>query len=511
MVAARRWWIPDPGRIRLRAGLRAVLGTGLAVTAVLLAGFGLEAALLGGLAALLALFTVSDPDVRRQVATTGLLPLAGLPVLAAGCFLHDRPLERAAAFLGVVFVGVWARRFGPRGNALGIFAFMMLFAVQFLGAPPADLIRLVPAVLLALVCAALVRFVLWCWERHTPPPAAPAPPPFPGRLRPTTRQAHQAVVACAVALAVGIPLSPERWYWAVGAAWWIFVNTASRGETLVRGFRRVLGTVLGVVAGVLLALPLDGAPVPTALLAAVCVFGIFHAAPVSYSWMMFAVTVLVGLLYGLLGELSAGLLAMRLLETGVGAVAAVLAVALVLPITTHAATHGWILRALEATHGAAREAARRLAGDPGADPARRVAELEPLLDRARLSLAPLLHPLNPLRARRARAREVTALLDECAERVRALARLAETPGSAADARFIEACDRVAEAIRALPVPPPTGSARRARSRRAAGEVTAVGDRPAHHPALAQLHGLETAVRRLAGPLQTPPRTPLGTA
>ncbi|MQS06747.1 FUSC family protein [Streptomyces alkaliphilus] len=507
----RRWWAPDPGRARLRAGLRAVLGTGLAVTTVLLAGLGLEAALLGGLAAMLALFTVTDPDVRQQVGTTALLPLAGLPVLVVGCFLHDQPLVRSAVFLGVVFLGVWARRFGPRGNALGIFAFMMLFAVQFLGAPPADLVRLVPAVLLALAGAALVRFVLWCRERRTPPLAAPVPPPYPGRLRPTTRQAHQATVACAVALAAGIPLSPERWYWAVGAAWWIFVNTASRGETLVRGFRRILGTVLGVLAGVLLALPLDGAPWPTALLAAVCVFGIFYAAPVSYSWMMFAVTVLVGLLYGLLGELSVGLLAMRLLETGVGALAAALAVALVLPVTTHAATHGWILLALDAVHGTAREATRRLAGDPDAEPARRVAELEPLLDRARLSLAPLLHPLNPLRARRARAREVTVLLDECAERARALARLAATPGEVADARLVEACDRVAKAMRALPVPPPTGPARHPRVRRASGGTTGAGDRPAPHPALVHLHGLEATVTRLAEPLRASPRTPLGTA
>ncbi|MBB0242937.1 FUSC family protein, partial [Streptomyces alkaliphilus] len=168
-TTVRRWWAPDPGRARLRAGLRAVLGTGLAVTTVLLSGLGLEAALLGGLAAMLALFTVTDPDVRQQVGTTALLPLAGLPVLVIGCFLHDQPLVRSSVFLGVVFLGVWARRFGPRGNALGIFAFMMLFAVQFLGAPPADLVRLVPAVLLALAGAALVRFVLWCRERRTPP------------------------------------------------------------------------------------------------------------------------------------------------------------------------------------------------------------------------------------------------------------------------------------------------------------------------------------------------------
>ncbi|WP_425584316.1 FUSC family protein [Streptomyces violaceus] len=76
----------------------------------------------------------------------------------------------------------------------------------------------------------------------------------------------------------------------------MFVNTASRGETLVRGFRRVFGTVIGIVVGLLVAVPLHGAPAPTAALVALCVFGIFYTAAVSYSWMMLAVTVMVSLL-----------------------------------------------------------------------------------------------------------------------------------------------------------------------------------------------------------------------
>ncbi|WP_461030954.1 FUSC family protein, partial [Streptomyces sparsus] len=225
-----------------------------------------------------------------------------------------------------------------------------------------------------------------------------------GLARPTTRQAFQATAACAFALAAGQALSHERWYWAVGAAWWIFVNTASRGETLVRGFRRVLGTVVGISAGLLVALPVDGAPVPTAVIVAGCVFGIFYTAAVSYSWMMFFVTVMVGLLYGLFGVLHAGLLALRLEETAVGALGAALAVTLVLPLTTHATTHAWIERSLVCLRYCTADAARRLAGDTAADPAPRVAELEVLLGRVRTALAPLVHPLSPLRARKARAR-----------------------------------------------------------------------------------------------------------
>ena len=52
---------PDPGRVRLRAAARAVLGIALAVAVTILAGLPLPAACGGGLAALLAFFIVADP------------------------------------------------------------------------------------------------------------------------------------------------------------------------------------------------------------------------------------------------------------------------------------------------------------------------------------------------------------------------------------------------------------------------------------------------------------------
>lgn len=265
---------------------------------------------------------------------------------------------------------------------------MSFFTTQFLHAVPAQLPELFAAVGLALLSAGAVRFVLWPIERRTPPPPTPPGLPGTGFARTTTRQALQATAACAVALSVGQVLSEDRWYWAVGTVWWIFVNTASRGETLVRGFRRVLGTVIGIGVGLLVAIPLDGAPAPTAALVAVCVFGIFYTAPVSYSWMMFAVTVMAGLLYGLLGVLDPGLLVLRFQETAVGAVCAALAVILVLPVTTHATNDAWIQRALRCVRTCTAEAAARLAGSPVADPAPHAAELELLLGRVRLSLAP---------------------------------------------------------------------------------------------------------------------------
>ncbi|MEU8967932.1 FUSC family protein [Streptomyces monashensis] len=494
----RMFVAPDPGRARLRFAARAVLGIGLAVVVCFAAGHSLVGAVTGGLAALLALFTVADATVRGQAVTTALLPVVGVPVLAAAAELHAFPVARDLAFLAVVGAGVYARRWGPRGHSLGVFAFMTFFVAQFVHATPEKLPELYAAVLLSVLSAAVVRFGLWCYERRLPPAAAPPAPSGPagtGLARVTTRQAVQATAGAGFALVVGQLVSEQRWYWAVGATWWVFVNTASRGETLVRGFRRVLGTLIGIGLGFLVTVPVHGAPVPTAVLVTIAVFGIFYSAAVSYTWMMLWVTVLAESLYGLLGVLSPGLLGLRLVETGVGALGAVLAVLFVLPVTTHAVTDGWIERALRCVHACTAEAAERLAGSATADPAPRVAELEQLLGRVRLAVAPLVHPLNPMPVRKERARRVLALLDDCVREVRGLVAVAADPEASHDARLAAACWRVEAAVEELTA----GGPEPVRGRTA----PSTGSAEAHLPALAHLHGLERALADLAEPLRAP--------
>jgi hypothetical protein len=487
---------PDPGLLRLRFASRAVLGIGLAVVLCGAVGHSLTGAITGGLAALLALFTVTDPTVRGQAVTTALLPVVGLPVLAVAALVHDVPAVRDLAFLGTVGAGVYARRWGPRGHALGVFGFMTFFAAQFLHITPGKLPELYAAVLLSLGSAALVRFGVWCYERRLPAPAAVAPPTGgTGLRRITTRQAVQATAGAAFALGVGQVLSDQRWYWAVGATWWVFVATTSRGETVVRGFRRFLGTVLGIVLGFAVAVPLHHVPAVAAVVIAVSVFGIFYTAHVSYTWMMIAVTVMASMLYGLLGVLDPALLALRVTETAAGALGAVLAVVLVLPVTTHSVTEAWVERALRCVHACTAETAARLAGDPTADPAPRAAELETLLGRVRLSLNPLVHPLSPMKARRGRARQVLALLDDCAREVRGLASVAADPEASHDVRLAAACRRVEATVEALTESPAGGALRH-------GHRWEPAPAPAHaEPVLAHLHALEQSLLALAVPLR----------
>ncbi|MER6458678.1 FUSC family protein, partial [Streptomyces sp900105245] len=112
-----------------------------------------------------------------------------------------------------------------------------------------------------------------------------------------------------------------------------------------------------------------------------------------------------------------------------------------------------------------------------------------LLGRVRLSVAPLVHPLHPVPARKRRARRVLALLDDCAREIRGLVAVAADPEASHDARLAAACWRVEAAVEAL---------------------TAGGAHPHGHPAeppaepaLAHLHGLERALADLAEPLRTP--------
>lgn len=164
-------------------------------------------------------------------------------------------------------------------------------------------------------------------------PAAPKPA-LPTGMRLTTRQAFQAALACALAMLGGELISPARWYWAVITAFIVFTGTSTRGEVFVRGWLRVLGTLAGVVVGVLLATLLHGNLLLSLGLILLSIFLGFYLIRLSYALMIFHITVMLALFYGLTGTFSPGLLELRLAETAYGAVAGMLAAAFLLPTGT---------------------------------------------------------------------------------------------------------------------------------------------------------------------------------
>lgn len=157
---------------------------------------------------------------------------------------------------------------------------------------------------------------------------------LPKKMDPTTRQAIQVAIATSAAIVAGELVSPSRWYWCVIAAFVVFSGTTSRGQTLTKGWQRVIGTVAGVPAGVLVATAVGGRTVPSIVLIFACLFFGFYLIQVAYGLMVFWITTMLALLYGLLGQFSVGLLGTRIEETAIGAVIGIVVAWVILPTST---------------------------------------------------------------------------------------------------------------------------------------------------------------------------------
>jgi len=271
--------------------------------------------------------------------------------------------------------------------------------------------------------------------------------------RPTTRAAVQVAVGSSLAIVGGEFLSSQRWYWAVLTCWIVFINTASTGEILVKGYRRLLGTVLGVVAGLLLA-GLVGHHTWTAFgLVLLCVFAMFYTAPLSYTLMSFFVTAALGVLYTLLHTYSLSVLVLRVEETALGAACGIIAAAVVLPVHTDRRTNDLLGTVLDRLAEVTEAAIDQLSGGPPDELLDKARDLDQALADLRAATQPLTHPVTPLRTRRTTARYVVALLETCAYHSRSLAAMAELlpthPSIAADPRLRRAGQRILRNIQAI--------------------------------------------------------------
>ena len=514
--------VSDPGQLRLTSAG----GTALTVLLAIVASAGFTAAtgspitvaILGTIVSMQAAAAVKDRTPKARIVTTALmaLPAAGAVVLAAG--LSEVSRAANVGFIVVLFAAVWVRRFGPRGTALGMSAFISYFFALFLSADLSQVPKLLVAIVIGVTVALFVRTaifrdrpqsevrrlaralraasvsvleaaapgrsrdvsvlrrkltglsdtgmmiedwldrndaalhlsvtsedlsvrvfeaqiateqlasVIWSFDQEAPwTPAlgramtavnsclqdspstealraarelaaesardadvsqpsgvatilaarvvqahrdihrvtaevsqepgktsdkasaveSSANEPVPDRdsvgavgsgdtpkLNPHTRAAIQVAVATSAAMLVGDLISPNRWYWAVMTAFLVFNGVTTRGELLTKAGNRLLGTVVGVVAGVLLAAAVGNQPIVQMALIVVCVFFAFWLAAINYALLAFFINVLLALLYGLLGEFSIGVLELRIYETAAGAAMGAMAAFVILPVRT---------------------------------------------------------------------------------------------------------------------------------------------------------------------------------
>jgi uncharacterized membrane protein YccC len=267
-------------------------------------------------------------------------------------------------------------------------------------------------------------------------PSAATPPAPPGPL--AWRIALRVTVASALAMAGGMTLSPNRWFWAVITVYVVFLNTRSRGDTAYKGVQRVGGTVIGLVGGVIFATLLKGDPVAENGVLLGAVFGMYYLYQISYTLGIFCVTVMLGLLYSLLGAAMEPLLVLRLEETAIGAAAAILVAVTVLPVRTREQVSQSGTAALRALVDAVASCRRALAGEgfsdasPATTPLAAMRALDRQVADLRLAMLPLIVGRLPLR-RTEIERPVGVLLD-CVHWTRMLAVAATGPDAAAAAQ-----------------------------------------------------------------------------
>jgi uncharacterized membrane protein YccC len=479
----------DPGRLRLRSAAATTLALVLAMVAMLvftrLTGQPITVAMLGTVAAMQASAAVKDRQQHSRVVTTLLLFFPAVGAVSVAAVLSQFGKVADVGFIVVLFGAVWVRRFGPRGNALGMIAFICYFFALFLRASPSQIPILAVAIAVGLGASLVVRTLIFpdrprvevrrlvralrrssisvldvatdraeydlpalrrqldrlgetalmiddwldrhdaaqslsvtnedlamrvfdaqiameqlaslvwpldpetwpgglvdalaavrvCLENHpsedelrvarkhaaaaadhadlavsegiatvvayrviqahlaihhittnalgTVDSTDPEPEEAPGEpaqagMNPSTKAAIQVAVATSAATILGELISPDRWYWAVLTAFLVFTGVSTRGEILTRAGHRIVGTIAGVVAGVLLASLVGGHPPLQMILLVVCVFCAFYLVTVAYAWLTFFVTVLLAMLYGLLGDFSVHVLELRIAETAAG-------------------------------------------------------------------------------------------------------------------------------------------------------------------------------------------------
>ena len=151
----------------------------------------------------------------------------------------------------------------------------------------------------------------------------------------TSRRAIQAALATGLALLAGaaVTISTHQ-YWAALAAFLVLGGTSTVEETRVKGVERVIGTIAGAVIGFGVIAITGADPFVVLPLLAVCVFAAMYLQPVSNAQTVFWLTMMLALLYELLGTLTKETLQVRVLETVIGAAIALGVATFVLPIRT---------------------------------------------------------------------------------------------------------------------------------------------------------------------------------
>jgi hypothetical protein len=153
----------DPGLERLRHAAIAMASMVLAAAVMsgvqALTGQPATVVLVAAVLAMISNLVVNEPDLgRRRVTTLLMLAPAGASIVA-GTLLTPHRVVADVVFVVVMVIAVYVRRFGPRGFALGMAAFMPFFFTQFLQVTVGQL----PWLLIGAATGIGSTLLLRCW------------------------------------------------------------------------------------------------------------------------------------------------------------------------------------------------------------------------------------------------------------------------------------------------------------------------------------------------------------
>ncbi|MEV4420318.1 FUSC family protein [Patulibacter sp. NPDC049589] len=271
------------------------------------------------------------------------------------------------------------------------------------------------------------------------------------RLDPPAQLAIRVTLAVGAAAAVGSILSERRFYWAVIAVFIAFMGANTSGEQITKGINRVMGTVLGILVGSVLAHLVGHSGWAVVVIVVALGFGIY-VMKVSYALWVVGITVAVSQLYEQLGEYSNHLLVLRLEETAIGAVIAAVAALVIFPVNTRRAAtfaargHLDALADLLDGLGERASAAEGTGRAPGAD-GMRLTSAARALDHAANQLFATTRPLRLTPFRRDRLEHNAALFAQTAHQARNLVSALDA-GAASDPRVADEVRRATETLAA---------------------------------------------------------------
>ena len=325
----------------------------------------------------------------------------------------------------------------------------------------------------------------------------------PSRLRLTTRQAVQAALAAALAIVAGEAISPQRYYWAVIAAFIAFTGASNTGETLRRSVARVAGTMAGLVGAIALAHVTTGDQGAALVGLFACIFLAFYVQQVSYAAMIFFFTLMLGQMYTLLNTFTDAVLVLRLEETAAGAAIGVAVSVLVLPTgtraTARAARSGFLHQLADLLDGCAdrlrlRTSTDLLALSVGLDAwGRQVVQTYRSVSHGGL-----------VGVDRGRLRHRLSLLGACGSHARALAAVLAEPGIGSP-ELARACAELADQARqladagALPAPAELAAAVADARERVTSLAAVVATDPRMRPASVTVDRLADALALVSAP------------